>query len=71
MVFSPLSLVFGFHLRFELCVKIAKILEERTNRAEQRNDTSIRALNESVYGTRLLGGSPAKTGFVRPISKVT
>lgn len=43
LVFSPLSLVFGFHRRFELCVKIAEILEERTNRAEQRNDPSIKA----------------------------
>lgn len=61
MEFGPLSLVFGFHRRFELCVKIAKILEERTNRAEQRNDTSIKALEENMQGPRLFAWKSCKS----------
>lgn len=52
-VFSLHLLVFGFHCRFQLCVKIAKILEEGTNRAEERSESSISTSEENMQGVRL------------------
>lgn len=53
MVFSLHLLVFGFRCHFERCVKTAKILEEETNRAEERKDTSISTSGGKTQGARL------------------
>lgn len=59
-VFSLRLLVFGFHCHFELCVKIAKILEEGRNRAEERNDTSISTSEENIQDARLFARKSCK-----------
>lgn len=52
-VFGLHLLVFGFRCRFELCVKIAKILEEGTNRTEERSESSISTSEENIQSVRL------------------
>lgn len=68
--FGLLSLVFGFHRHFELCVKIAKILEERTNRAEKEM-MHHSAFWENIQSARLFARKWCKDRLCRGISKVT